>query len=149
MQGVYPSETAIINRDHERIPFTITPKDRAETQKQITNILAVMHGEKPPLRLTSSCKNSPWYHECVQEAQAADDIALIYNLDARSHDALRGAGVHTIHDAARMDVAGLPKIPFASAAKLERAREHAHTGHVRFDPDSTRNPFPQFFWIQP
>ena len=127
MQGVFPEETAIINRAHERIPFTIAPKDRAETQKQMSSILAVMSGEKPPLKLAGSCKQSPWYPECVHDAEEAQDIALLYKLDNRACAALRAEGIVSIHDAAQMDIVRLPKIPFASQKILARVKVQAQS----------------------
>lgn len=63
----------------------------------------------------------------MHDAEAAQDIALVYNLDARAIAALRAEGINTIHDVATMDVARLPKIPYASPAKLERARVQAES----------------------
>jgi uncharacterized protein len=61
----------------------------------------------------------------VREAEEAEDIALIYKLQARSCEALRECGVCTIHDAATMDPTTLPKISYASVDTLERAKLQA------------------------
>jgi uncharacterized protein len=135
LQGVRPRETAIINVDHERIPFRPDATHVAKTRAKAKEILAVLAGQKPPPRLASKCKRSPWFQECVREAEAANDIALIYDLDSRSHPALRRAGIRTVKDAADMDASALPVIPFCSQAKLERVRLQAQalqTGELRW-----------------
>ncbi len=127
VQGVFPEEMAIINRDQERIAFAVTAKHRAKTMAKIDEILAVMRGEKPALRLTSDCKQSPWYEQCKHEAIEANDIALLYKLQSRSHGALRENGINTVADAAKMDVGALPKIPYASAKTLARIKVQAQS----------------------
>lgn len=118
LQGVRPKDAAIINVDHERIPFQPTAVHAAKTRAKVSEIVKIMGGTKPPLRLASKCKQSPWFKECVRSAEAENDIALIYDLDSRSHPALREAGIRTVDDAARMDVDALPKIPFSTPSKL-------------------------------
>ncbi|MFA5273104.1 MAG: TM0106 family RecB-like putative nuclease [Candidatus Peribacter sp.] len=125
IQGVFPEDVAVINAERERLEFHIEPKHREETLGKRDEIIRVMKGEKPPLKLCSSCKDSPWFDECLREAKEAEDIALIYKLQARSCDALRVCGILTIHDAAKMDCTALPKIAYASIDTLERAKMQA------------------------
>jgi len=127
LQGVFPETVAIINRDHERIPFIIESKHREKTFARIGDILDVIKGVKPPLKLTSTCKNSPWYNQCVSDAEQANDIALLYRLDSRALSALREAGIKTISDAANMRITELPKIPYASPSTLERIKLQAQS----------------------
>jgi|SRR5579872_420751 len=125
LQGVFPNHVGIINRDKENIDVEIGQEDQAETQKRIDEILAIVDGKKPPLKLVSTCKQSPWYEKCVEEAEQAEDIALIYKLDVRTHPVLRQNGINTIHDAAKMDILALPKVPYGSPQILERAKIQA------------------------
>lgn len=127
LQGVYPDEVSIINRDHERVAFFIQEKHRIKTFDCIDAIITVLNGNKPPLKLSSSCKSSPWYSQCVKEAEDANDIALLYRLDARSHAILRENGVNTINDAAEMKIDSLPKIPYASPYTLQRVQLQAQS----------------------
>lgn len=127
VQGVRPKEAAIINVDHERIPFRPTAVHATKTREKTGEIVEIMRGTKPPLRLASKCKRSPWFKECVRDAEATNDIALIYDLDSRSHPALRAAGIRTVDDAAAMDVDALPKIPFCTLAKLALAKLQAQS----------------------
>jgi uncharacterized protein len=127
VQGVFPEESAIINRDHERVPFSITEKHRIKTFDKVDEILSVIGGKKPPLKLSSDCKSSPWYLQCVHEAEETNDIALLYRLDSRSHPTLREEGINTVADAAKMNIGSLPKIPHASVATLERIKLQAQS----------------------
>lgn len=127
VQGFFPVEVAIINRDHERVPLTISPKHRAKTFQKIDEIIGVVKGNKPPLKLSSDCKNSPWYSSCVQEAESSNDIALLYRLDWRSHPKLREEGINQVTDAAAMKIEQLPKIPYASVKTLERIKLQAES----------------------
>lgn len=125
IQGVFPEDVAVINAERERLEFHIEPEHREKTLSKRDEIIRVMKGEKPPLKFCSSCKDSPWYDECLREAEEAQDIALIYKLQSRSCDALREHGIKTIHDAAKMDHTKLPKIAYASPETLDRACQQA------------------------
>lgn len=125
IQGVFPEKAAIINRDHERIQINSETKYIVETEQKIEEIADVMLGNKPPLKLVSTCKNSPWFQQCVKEAEKVNDIALIYKLDARSHPKMRKLGIETLQDAAKMNIDSLPKIPYASPERLNRTKLQA------------------------
>jgi uncharacterized protein len=153
VQGVFPHEVSIINRDRERIEFVIEEKHRIKTFDRVGVILSVMRGEKPPLKLSSSCKSSPWYLQCVDEAEKANDIALLYRLDARAHEVLRENGINTVLDAADMVIERLPKVPYASVETLARIKLQAQslasgelkwTGH----PDLPETPINIYFDIE-
>ncbi len=127
MQGTRPKETAIINVDHERILFSPGPEHLVKAKKITREIVEILNGKNPPLRLASKCKRSPWFQECIRSAEEANDIALIYDLDARAHPALRKAGIETVADAAKMVVARLPKIPYCAQAELDRIKLQARS----------------------
>lgn len=127
VQGTRPRETAIVNVDKVRMVFVPAARHRVKTLALVRDIVAVMGGEKPPLRLASKCKHSPWFAECVRAAEERNDVALVYNLDARSLPALRASGVDTVADAAAMRVESLPKIPFCSRDELARVKMQAQS----------------------
>lgn len=127
LQSVWPAEVAIINKDFKRLELIIDGEDREKTFDQVRMILKIINGKKPGLKLSSSCKNSPWFNNCKKEAEAAKDIALIYNLDSRAYPTLRSNGINTILDAMEMDINTLPKVPYASDKTLERAKLQAQS----------------------
>ncbi len=125
VQDRLPAESGIINVDHERVPLPLTAGLFAKTKKKAAEIARILGGEKPPLRLGSKCKHTPWYKECIRSAEEANDICLVYDLDPRAAEALRAQGIRTVTDAAAMDVARLPKIPHAPVHELERIKLQA------------------------
>ncbi len=127
IQERFPEELAIINKEMKRIQLDVSEKDMKRTKERIGVIIGIMRGAKPPLKLASSCKESPWFKKCVSEAEEKDDIALIYKLDSRSHPELRNLGIKTVHDLAKAAVAELPKIPYASPEKLEKYKLQAQS----------------------
>ncbi len=127
LQGAFPKGMGIINKDKETVLFDPEVKDTEKAIERTNQILDILRGKKPPLKLVSTCKDSPWYKKCVAEAEEKNDIALIYKLDARSHPALRECGINTVADAAKMDVASLPKIPQCSPETLDRIKLQAQS----------------------
>ena len=127
IQGVFPTEASIINKEKETILFLMTEEEQRKTVLHMKEIMAVLQGNKPPLKLVSNCKNSPWFKKCVSEAEAKNDIALLYHLDCRSHAVLRACGINTVAEAAQMDIDALPKIPQASRETLERVKLQAQS----------------------
>lgn len=125
LQGVFPQDCAIINSEHEQLEVTLTDLNRSKTWTKVKEIAAIMEGKKPPLKLVSSCKQNPWFSECVREAELADDIALIYKLDSRAMEVIRQMGIKTVHQAAEMDPDRLPAIPFTSRAAMKRVHLQA------------------------
>jgi len=127
IQGVLPTETAIINIDQLRIDFQIEKKHIQKTKERVRDIIKILDGEKPPLRLGSGCKQSPWFRQCVAQAKEANDIALVYNLDARATEVLRKKGLGTVDALAKANLKKLSKIPFASPSRLLRAKLQAES----------------------
>jgi uncharacterized protein len=125
MQGIFPQQVAIINRDSERIDVTISESDKAKTWEQINKILIIMNGKKPLMKLVSSYKECPWFDKILKEAEDQEDIALIYRLDARAHPVLREQNIITIRDAAQMNLDALPKVPYAPKETLKRIKLQA------------------------
>ena len=127
VQGTFSSEASIINVDHQRIPLDLDQTLLNDVRETSQEILEILNGQKPPLRLSSKCKQSPWFKECVRAAEEAQDIALIYGADNRAMEALRAEGIHTLKDTATMQPARLPKIPYAPLPTLQRLKLQAQS----------------------
>ncbi|MDP3725741.1 MAG: TM0106 family RecB-like putative nuclease, partial [bacterium] len=126
IQGIFPDEIGIINRDFQRLRHSVTELDKDKTKKQIADILDVMNGKRPSLTLTSSCRDTnPWHQECLKEAVEKNDLALIYNFNSRAFEDLRANGIHTVNDLASADIMNLPKIRFASPDTLKKKQIQA------------------------
>jgi len=103
IQGVLPREASIINSVGEEKSFIVD--DFLDyfhlTRERIERIL---DGEKPPPFLKSSCKTSPWYSLCVENAKACDDVSLIHRLSQNDQRRLYDIGIHTVKDLASSDL---------------------------------------------
>lgn len=115
----------ILEQYHARLSLSLDEDDIAKTQSLIEQIIAVMRGSRPDLTITSKSKDSPWFKIALAEAEAKQDIALIYRLDSRSLGALRKEGITTLQDMVGADLSALPKIPYASPETLQKAQLQA------------------------
>jgi uncharacterized protein len=127
IQGAKPEEGRIINVDDEWLSF---PIEEAEPDffEALDRILAIRAGEKPQALFTSACKDSPWYEECKREAEAADDIGLLYKIYKSEYRRLREAGYLTLAQLAAADPATLQDaVKGVSGHRLERLRLQAQS----------------------
>jgi len=125
IQGYQPTEAGFINRKKDSIACSLTDKLLSSTNETIAEILEIIRGKKPPMKITSVCKETPWYDVLLNEAKSQNDIALIYKVDAASLEALRQEGISTLIDMANCDIDSLPKIKGASSETLHRAKKQA------------------------
>lgn len=103
IQGRFPAEPAILNRDGERLPFA-AHEFIAEFETFVVELERIRAGEKPDPVLRKSCYDTgPWGAVCERFARETNDIALLYNVDVNKLRALRALGIRTVSDAARMD----------------------------------------------
>ena len=125
IQGVKPDEGKIINVDNQERSF---PIEEAESDffDILDRILAIRAGEKPEALFMSSCKDSPWYELCKKEAEANDDISLIYKIYKKEYRHLREAGYATLSLLAAADPEALSReVKGVSDHRLERLRLQA------------------------
>jgi uncharacterized protein len=126
-QGYLPCSATIINEDFEKIEVIIDEKILQKTKEGMDEILAIFRGRKPPIHISSSTKETPWYKECLKEAEERRDISLIYKLRKDTAETLRELGLETIEKLAAQDIYNLPKIPGASIKTLNRAKIQAQS----------------------
>ncbi len=103
IQHRFPSEPAIINRDGLRMPF-FAEEFVPEFEGFVAELEQIRAGENPDPVIRKSCNDSgTWGNLCFLEAQATNDIALLYNVDVKKLRLLRDLGIRTIDDAAKMN----------------------------------------------
>lgn len=125
VQGTRPREGYIMNKNRVILGFSLRGFE-LQFHDALRHIRSIIDGEKPPPHLSSACKNSPWFHECIAYAESERDIALLYNVKKKTVLALREAGVRTIEDAAEMDVDELAgSKPYMTRKTLGRAKLQA------------------------
>jgi predicted RecB family nuclease len=126
IQGVFPEKAGIVNRDKQW--FWFEPSEhRKDFEEVLAQIQRIDAGEKPPLVLRKTCMDvSPWGKACQHQAEEAQDIALLYNVDVKKLAFLRAMGIHTVQDAAELSVESLAgSAPGLTARSLEVARLQA------------------------
>jgi uncharacterized protein len=89
-------------------------------ERIIGEIRTVLSGQQPLPRLSSGCRQSPWFSECIALAEETHDITLLYNIKTKNLAELRELGVRTVEDAAFMDVESISKMN--SELKLKMLR---------------------------
>lgn len=103
IQGRFPAEPAIINRDGERIPF-LAGEFIVEFDGFVTELERIRAGEKPDPVLRKSCFDTgTWGVVCQRFAEQTNDVALLFNVDVSKLRSLRSLGIRTVEDAAEMD----------------------------------------------
>ncbi len=102
IQKRFPDETAIINADHERLPFD-AKAFLPEYRLILEAIERIREGHLPAPVYRKTCEDtSPWGKACFRLAHEHNDIALLFNVDIRKLEALRRCGVRTVDDAAAL-----------------------------------------------
>lgn len=120
IQGCRPHEGYILNGSGIRLGFALGDF-AVQYQQGLAEIRQALSGQRPPPHLSSGCKASPWFGECVALAEEENDIALLYNVKEKTVAALRENGVSTVRQAASMDIpALLEEAPQLSGKTLER-----------------------------
>lgn len=108
LQGTRPEEAYVLNGSGLRIGFMLR-EFTEQFNAAVEDIRKTLAGDPPPPHVASSCKQSPWFKECLAFAEKQDDIALLYNVKKKVVVALREHGIKTVHDAAKIEVNSLAK----------------------------------------
>lgn len=127
VQGTRPAYGEFINKKHEAVTCTLDDKLYEKTLGAIKDILHILRGAEPPLKISSESKQTPWFDALIAEAKEKDDIALLYNVRVDSLMDLRKSGIKTVQDMAACELADLPKINGASGDTLTRAQQQARS----------------------
>ncbi len=131
LQGFRPENGWLVAADKKihRVKINNVLENFHLTLREIENIL---NGRKPAPFLSSSCKESPWFSNCVREAETDDDICLIYKIRRTDHAKLYEAGIKTVSELAATDLQTLENaVPDMSRRKLEMLRRQAIALHER------------------
>jgi uncharacterized protein len=103
VQGVRPKECFMAEAPGSLIGLNLE-EYQPSFEAAVASLKEIVGGKKPPPRLTSGCRHSPWFKECLADAESTDDIVLLYGIRDSAVSALRGLGIGTVADAAAMDV---------------------------------------------
>ncbi|MEI7740891.1 MAG: TM0106 family RecB-like putative nuclease [bacterium] len=124
-QGVMPERAYIIDATgatHELVVADYEEKYHLKL-KEVEELLS---GEKPEPHLYGSCKQSPYFKQCILDAEGEDDVALIYKIRADEREALLKGGYGKLKKLAGANLGKLKaKVPSITQPRLERLRLQA------------------------
>jgi uncharacterized protein len=142
IQGVRPEYGHLIDAEMRTVDVRINEvlDDFHLTLREIEKIIA---GEKPAPFLASACKESPWFALCKRDAEACDDICLIYKIRRSDHAKLYDAGVKTVTELATANIDDLVEsVEGMSRRKLESLQRQARALHEKKLIVIQKNPLP-------
>lgn len=110
VQGHRPIQGYIIHQNGEVSNFILDEflDQYHELLEKIEHLLET--GEYDPF-LTSACKQSPFFHKCVEEAEKCRDLSLINRIWRSEVDAIKSININTIDDLANASIESLKEIP--------------------------------------
>jgi uncharacterized protein len=131
IQGVRPEYGHII--DVTKTTHDVKINDSLEKfHLTLREIEAIIDGKKPAPFLASACKESPWFGMCKKDAEACDDVCLIYKIRRADHELLYAAGIRTVSELATTDIDTLVEsVPDMSRRKLEALQRQARAIHEK------------------
>lgn len=97
------------------------------TQYKLTldAIERILDGELEPHFLTSGCKQSPYFSECVTETKKCDDLSLLNRVWRSELDSLRAVGIDSVTKLADASLDKLKKVPDLSVDRLYFLQQQA------------------------
>ncbi|HBD7428751.1 TPA: TM0106 family RecB-like putative nuclease [Legionella pneumophila] len=125
VQGVRPSKDGFINKNKETLTCDLTNKILQATNDTVGNILSILQGIEPPLKISRDSLATPWGEVLLGEAKQKSDIGLLYNIRVDTLIGLRNERVKTIKQMAECDINSLPKIKGATDSTLRRLQTQA------------------------
>ena len=127
VQGVMPPIGEFINKNKEKITCELTDKLLRGTNDAIYDILSILRGKEPLLKITKQSLQTPWSEVLLEEAEQKSDISLLYNIGSSVIVGLKSEGIKTLNDMAACNVDSLPKIKGASIDTLRRLKAQANS----------------------
>ncbi len=124
IQDLMPIEGFVLGPDGELLPSD--PREaELEVKEVIEELKRITAGECPEPTLRKACLDtSPWGACCLELAERAQDIALLFQVNRRQRHALRQIGIATVDQAAAMDpsqFSGLdPRLTLKSLQAIQR-----------------------------
>jgi len=131
IQGVRPETGHIIDANKVTHDVPIGPV-LEEFHLTLREIEKIIDGQKPAPFLASACKESPWFGLCKKDAEACDDVCLIYKIKRADHAKLYEAGIRTVTELATTEIDTLVEaVPEMSRRKLEAIKRQARALHEK------------------
>lgn len=127
IQGYRPPSGSFINKNKEDVTCEFTDKILQRTEETIRNLVCILRGEEPLLKITRDALQTPWADVLLSYAEKKSDISLLYNISSSAILGLKSEKIATLNDMATCDIVSLPKIKGASIATLKRLQKQANS----------------------
>ncbi len=117
IQGLKPVQGYVMRANGETEAYLL---QEVATRYHLTldAILRILDGEQEPHFLTSDCKQSPWFHECKQQAVGCDDLSRLNRIWRSEVKEFNAAGFMTVADLASLH----PDLVASKVAGVSRER---------------------------
>ncbi|WP_367607867.1 TM0106 family RecB-like putative nuclease [Legionella sp. W05-934-2] len=125
IQNFIPPIGKFINKYSEEIACELSEKIKQSTNNTIGEILSILRGKEPPLKISKAALESPWKKVLLNEAIEKSDLSLIYNIRSDVLKGLKQQGISTLDNMAECDIESFPKIKGAGPKTLERIHKQA------------------------
>lgn len=142
-QGIKPMQGYVMHADGHISAFMLDDFS-ADYHNLLEKIEATLSNNQPDPFLTSACKQSPFFHKCLQHAHECRDLSLINRIWRSEVESLKSANIKTIDELASAKIENLKKVPDLSLDRLYFLQQQAislvdgeviTTGELSF-PDS-------------
>jgi predicted RecB family nuclease len=125
IQRTKPVQGYVINPDNEALSYLIE-EFQAQYSLNLAEIEKIVAGKRPAHFVTSGCKQSPWFAECLGESEECNDLSLLNRVWREEVHQLQEAGVKTVAQLALKSVPELETLaPSVSPSRLETMRDQA------------------------
>jgi uncharacterized protein len=97
----------------------------AQYKLTLDAIERIMDGVAEPHFLTSGCKQSPYFSECVAETKSCDDLSLLNRVWRSEIEALKSVGIDSVTKLAEAPLDQIKKIPSLTLDRLYFLQQQA------------------------
>lgn len=103
VQGTFPPEGAILNRDRERVPFPLDQfrRDYHSTLPRVRALVTGAASDEPAL--STACGFCQWWNHCDKILEEAKDVTLLPDIGRSKKITLNAAGIRSIPQLVKFD----------------------------------------------
>lgn len=124
VQGIRPHEAFMMNAYGVTAGFNLEDF-RPKLLTAIEEVRSARNGKPLPPFVSSGCKQSPWFDECVALAEKTQDIALLYNVRESTMNKLREHGYDSYTKIAGVSAADIAQQTDVTIRTIERLKLQA------------------------
>ena len=144
VQGTRPTQGYVLHRNGLVDGYLIQDFE-AEYHLTLEEIEKILDEKKHGVFLTSACKQSPWFSECVARTEACRDLSLLNRIWRSEVRALQEGGIQTIDQLADAKIEVLKKVRDMTMDRLYFLQQQAislvddriiHIGQVDLPEDT-------------